>query len=147
MKYLILLTAGLILGQDLIAQDTSKVTSAQPVLDLTTVEPQYPGGEEEMIKFIQANVAYPETALKLYEQGTVYVQFVVNRDGSISDIVVIKGICDVLDAEAIRVVKLMPNWKPGELDGKLVRVRYVIPINFQISDGPIEDKKKKKRTK
>lgn len=123
------------------AQDTSRVKRAEPVVDFAEVDPQFPGGDDAMAQFIQANVVYPEKSREMGEQGTVYVQFVVNADGSISDVIVLKGVSDLLDAEAMRVIKLMPNWKPGFQNGKPVRVRYQIPIAFTIDNG----KKNKKR--
>lgn len=66
-----------------------------------------------MIKFIQSNVQYPEYSRELGEQGTVYVQFVINTDGTISEVAILKGVSDSLDAEAMRVVEAMPNWTPG----------------------------------
>lgn len=143
MKYLSSLIVILLLSFNSTAQDTTKLKSTEPIVELAEVEPQYPGGEEAMIKFIQNNVVYPELSKELGEQGTVYVQFIVNRDGSISGVMVIRGVSDLLDAEAMRVIKLMPNWIPGMQKGKTVRVRYTIPINFQIDYGKKEKKKRK----
>jgi protein TonB len=105
----------------------------EPIQDFVEVDPAFPGGEAAMIQFIQKNVVYPELSREMGEQGTVYVQFVVNSDGSIQDVVVLKGVSDQLDKEAVRVVKKMPNWSPGEQAGKKVRVRYQIPIKFTIA--------------
>ena len=123
------------------AQDTSKVKTEEPILDFAEVNPAYPGGEEAMIKFIQSTVIYPEFSKEMGEQGTVYVQFVVNTDGTLTDVVVMKGVSASLNAEAIRVIKLMPNWTPGMQAEKIVRVKYTIPIAFLIDNG----KKKKKQ--
>jgi len=105
----------------------------EPIVDFAEVEPAFPGGEVEMIRFIQQNVEYPELSREMGEQGTVYVQFVVNSDGTIQDVVVLKGVSDLLDKEATRVVKKMPPWSPGEQAGKKIRVRYQIPIKFSIA--------------
>lgn len=105
----------------------------EPIQDFVEVDPAFPGGEAAMIQFIQKNVQYPELSREMGEQGIVYVQFVVNSDGSIQDVVVLKGVSDLLDKEAVRVVKKMPNWSPGEQAGKKVRVRYQIPIKFTIA--------------
>lgn len=105
----------------------------EPIMDFVEVDPAFPGGELEMVKFIQKNVVYPELSREMGEQGTVYVQFVVNTDGTIQDVIVFKGISDLLDKEAVRVVKKMPSWSPGEQAGKKVRVRYMIPIKFTIA--------------
>jgi protein TonB len=105
----------------------------EPIQDFVEVDPAFPGGEAAMVQFIQKNVVYPELSREMGEQGTVYVQFVVNSDGSIQDVVVLKGVSDQLNKEAVRVVKKMPNWSPGEQAGKKVRVRYQIPIKFTIA--------------
>jgi protein TonB len=105
----------------------------EPIQDFVEVDPAFPGGEAAMVQFIQKNVVYPELSREMGEQGTVYVQFVVNSDGSIQDVVVLKGVSEQLNKEAVRVVKKMPNWSPGEQAGKKVRVRYQIPIKFTIA--------------
>ena len=127
------------------SQNTTETKSEEPILDFTDTEPQFPGGPDAMAKFIQSNVSYPEEARENDEQGIVYVQFVVNLDGSICDVVVLKGVSASLDAEAIRLIKTMPNWIPGEQKGKPVRVRYVILINFMIQNGKVNDDGKKKK--
>ena len=86
-----------------------------------------------MNKWIQANVVYPESALTKNEQGFVYVKFVVNRDGSIEQVSIRKGVSEALDKEALRVVKSMPNWIPGKEEGKPVRVSFTLPISFRLS--------------
>ena len=106
---------------------------AEPIVDFAEKEPGFPGGEVAMANFIRDNVVYPELAREMGEQGTVYVQFVVNSDGTIQDVVVVKKVSELLDKEAIRVVKAMPAWTPGEQAGKKVRVRFTLPINFKIS--------------
>lgn len=128
------------------AQDTNKVKTAEPIVDFAEVEPQYPGGDSAMVNFIRDNVTYPEESREMGEQGTVYVQFVVNTDGSISEVEVIRGVSQLLDEEAMRVIKLMPNWIPGMQQGKPVRVRYRIPIKFSISTGRADKKKRKGRS-
>lgn len=102
------------------------------VTDFAEIEPEFPGGEEAMIKFIQQHVEYPELSREMGEQGTVYVQFVVHSDGSIQNVRVLKGVSKRLDREAMRVVKMMPDWSPGMQDGEPIRVRYQIPIKFSI---------------
>lgn len=104
----------------------------EPIVDFAEVEPAFPGGEVAMANFIKENIEYPELAREMGEQGTVYIQFVVNSDGSIQDVVVLKGVSELLDKEATRVVKKMPAWSPGEQAGKKIRVRYQIPIKFTI---------------
>lgn len=106
----------------------SSVSFAQTV----ETQPDFPGGEEEMMKFIRDNVKYPKEALDNGEEGKVYVQFVVEMNGSLSDIKVVRGVSSSIDEEARRVISVMPKWVPGTSDGKKVRVRYTVPINFRL---------------
>ena len=85
-----------------------------------------------MMTWIQKHIEYPQLAIEMGEQGIVYVQFVVNKDGSIEQVKVMRGVSDALDDEAKRVVKRMPKWTPGEQAGKKVRVRYTLPIHFRL---------------
>jgi periplasmic protein TonB len=107
----------------------------EPPVDFPDKEPTFPGGEAAMGSWIADHVDYPEVAREMGEQGTVYVEFIVNVDGSIVDVVAKNEINKDLSAEAIRVIKAMPNWTAGEQAGKKVRVRYVVPINFRIANN------------
>jgi protein TonB len=95
-------------------------------------QPGYPGGEEARIKFLQDNIKYPEEAKELGIQGKVFVTFVVEVDGSITDVKVLRGIGGGCDEEAIRVVKAMPKWVPGKQRGVPVRVQFNLPIKFTL---------------
>jgi protein TonB len=95
--------------------------------------PEFPGGEREMLKYIQENLIYPKLALKKQIQGRSICQFIVEKDGSISHIQVVRSSGNKsLDRAAIRVIKTMPKWTPGRLQGKIVRTHYVLPVNFRI---------------
>lgn len=94
--------------------------------------PTFPGGQEELIAYLMNNIEYPEAAKSAGVNGRVLVQFVVNTDGSIGDVDVIKGIGNGCDEEARRVVAAMPSWSPGVQDGKAVRVQYTLPIQFAL---------------
>ena len=94
--------------------------------------PAFPGGMEAMIQFISSNIKYPADAQKQKVDGRVLVNFVVEKDGSITEVKVIKPAFPSLDAEAIRVVKAMPKWKPGYQRGQAVRVQFTMPINFSL---------------
>lgn len=96
------------------------------------VMPNFPGGQARMLSFIGKKVRYPAIAKENNIQGKVYVQFVINKDGSISDAQVLRGIGGGCDEEALRAVNAMPNWIPGEQRGKPVRTRFVLPVNFQL---------------
>jgi len=95
-------------------------------------QPAYPGGEEARIKFLQDNIKYPEEAKELGIQGKVFVTFVVEVDGSITAVNVLRGIGGGCDEEAIRVVKAMPKWVPGKQRGVPVRVQFNLPIKFTL---------------
>lgn len=94
--------------------------------------PEFPGGMAECLKFLAKNIKYPTIAQENGTQGRVTVQFVVNRDGSIVDAKVLRGVDPYLDKEAIRVISSMPKWKPGMQRGKAVRVKYTVPVMFRL---------------
>ncbi|MDR0891605.1 MAG: energy transducer TonB [Mediterranea sp.] len=94
--------------------------------------PQFPGGEAAMMKFLSSHIKYPTISLETGSQGKVIVQFVVDRDGAITNPVVLRGADPYLDKEAIRVVSSMPRWIPGEQNGKKVRVKYTVPVSFRL---------------
>lgn len=94
--------------------------------------PEFPGGEAAMNQFINRTIRYPVIAQENGIQGRVVVQFVVNTDGKIVDVEVVRGVEESLDQEAVRVVKAMPPWNPGRQGGKNVRVKYTLPIRFRI---------------
>ncbi len=94
--------------------------------------PSFPGGDAALMKYLRKNVKFPAIAQENGIQGRVYVEFVVNKDGQIVDVKILKGVDRSLDEEAVRVVKNMPPWTPGEQRGKAVRVSYRLPINFTL---------------
>ncbi|GAB3900360.1 energy transducer TonB [Larkinella knui] len=94
--------------------------------------PQFPGGMKQMAEFLEKNLRYPPAASRAGISGKVYLQFVVNTDGSIVDVTVVKGIGFGCDEEALRVVKKMPPWQPGKQSGRPVRVRFTLPVVFAL---------------
>lgn len=98
----------------------------------TVVEsmPEFPGGEAELYKYLSKNIVYPTMAQESGVQGRVYVTFVVETDGSITDIKILRGIGGGCDEEAVRVVRSMPRWNPGKQRGQPVRVQYNLPVRF-----------------
>ena len=120
------------------------ISLAQTVVDepLSVVEemPEFPGGQEKMISFLASNIKYPKSAIDSKTQGIVYVQFIVEIDGSLKSFEIVRGVQAQLDSTALSASKLMPNWFPGKNGGKAVRVRCVIPIDFRLE----EEKPKKK---
>ena len=105
------------------------------VYNIVEEMPKFPGGENAMMKFISENVTYPQEARDKNISGRVFVCFVVEKDGSVNDVKVIRGVDKLLDNEAVRVVKAMPKWTPGKQKGKAVRVNYNLPIFFKLSEG------------
>jgi protein TonB len=93
-------------------------------------QPGYPGGDEARLTYLRDNIKYPEMAKESGIQGTVYVTFVVEKDGSISNVKVLRGIGGGCDEEAVRVIKNMPKWKPGKQRGRPVRAQFNMPIRF-----------------
>lgn len=92
--------------------------------------PEFPGGNSALLYFLSQNIKYPAIAVESNIKGKVTVIFVVNKDGSISDAKILRGVDEALDNEALRVVYSMPKWKPGKQSGKPVRVSFSVPINF-----------------
>ncbi len=113
--------------------DTVKDEEKERILSTAQVMPAFPGGETELNKFIQQHLKYPESARQQKIEGTVQLQFVVDRNGKIKKIKVIKSLSKDLDKEAIRLVKAMPDWKPGEENGKKVEVYYNLPVAFKLN--------------
>ncbi len=94
--------------------------------------PEFPGGHKAMLKFLSKNLAYPEAAIKANVQGVLYAGFTITGTGQITEPKILKGIGHGCDEEAIRLIKLMPLWKPGRQNGKPVAVRYTLPIQFAL---------------
>ena len=105
----------------------------EKAFDVVEQMPQYPGGIGEMMKFLSMNIKYPVAAEKAGTQGRVIASFIVEKDGTITNIKVVKKVSEELDAEAVRVINAMPKWTPGMQNGQPVRVKYTIPISFRLS--------------
>lgn len=114
------------------AQKTIVSQKNQKVFEIVEQMPEYPGGMMAMMEFLQKNMKYPADAEKQKVQGKVMVSFIVETNGSISDVKVMKNVFPSLDAEAIRVVKAMPRWTPGKQKGKVVRVHFSLPITYRL---------------
>ena len=103
------------------------------IFQVVEEQPMFPGGMQELMTFLQTNIRYPKEAQDRGLQGRVIVQFVVNKDGSICDEHIVKSVDPQLDAEALRIVRSMPNWTPGKQRGKPVRVRFTLPVTFRLN--------------
>lgn len=104
------------------------------VFDIVEQQPMFPGGTSALMKFLSENTKYPVVAQENGVQGRVTVQFVVEKDGSVSDVHVLRGVDPSLDKEAVRVVKSMPRWTPGKQNGTTVRVNYRVPVLFRLQN-------------
>ena len=117
-------------------------TTKNVVYDITETLPQFPGGQGVMMKYLAANIKYPASAVKAKKQGRVIVSFVIQKDGSVTNARIVRSVDPELDAEALRIVKAMPNWTPGTQDGKPVNVRYTIPVVFSLYKEDVTPGKK-----
>lgn len=129
-----MLTFSLCAGAQNEESKSSKTTNAKQVKVFDVVEqmPQFNGGQEALMLYLSNNIKYPESAETSGIQGRVISTFVVECDGSISNVEVVKSIDPSLDKEAIRVISTMPNWIPGKQNGSAVRVKYTLPITFRL---------------
>lgn len=116
-------------------------TTNYKIFEFVEVSPEFPGGQEAMMKFLAENIKYPATALQASIEGLVVAQFIIDKTGKISDVNIIKPLGGGTDEEAIRVLTAMPKWQPGKQNGKEVSVRYTLPIRFSFGS------KKKKKNK
>ena len=114
------------------AQKTVVAQKNQTVFDVVEQMPEYPGGIAAMLEYLMKNVKYPADAEKQKIEGRVIATFIVETDGTISNIEVVKPMFPSLDAEAVRVLSGMPKWTPGRQNGKEVRVKYTVPISFNL---------------
>jgi len=107
----------------------------EEVINFYVIEekPEFPGGEAAMFQWIQKNIKYPQEARENNIQGKVFVQFIIDKEGNVTDVEVVRGVDPLLDKEAVRVVKNMPKWKPGKQRGKPVKVQFLLPINFRLN--------------
>ena len=121
-----------------ITQD--EVDPDNPTFTIVEEMPSFPGGEQELFKYLGKNIKYPKKAKKKGVEGVVYANFVVDTTGEITNVKILRGIGGGCDKETIRVIKKMPNWKPGKQRGENVRVSYNLPIRYTLKD----DEKKNK---
>ena len=112
--------------------NVKKRTGKDDVFVISEIKPMYPGGDAAMMKYLQKNIKYPIQAKEQGIKGTVFMRFVVEKDGSVTDVEVAKGVNPLLDAEAKRVVASMPKWAAGKQNGTNVAVQYTLPVKFDL---------------
>ena len=135
-----------IVEDDVVIEDEIEIEDTESDEDLEIVEeddeeffmvvenmPDFPGGDVGLMKYIQKNVKYPAIAKEYNIQGKVFIQFIVDKSGSVTNVKVVRGVDKNLDAEAVRVIKSLPKYKPGKQRGKPVRVMFTVPINFTLN--------------
>jgi protein TonB len=126
-------TAGEVLKvKEQIAEPEPPKVEETKVFDVVEEMPQFPGGSAALFEYLNKNIKYPVVAEENGVQGRVVVTFVVERDGSITDVKVVRSVDPSLDKEAARVVKSMPRWNPGKQNGSAVRVKYTVPVTFRL---------------
>lgn len=116
----------------IVSHEEEEVAEAE-IFTVVEESPGYPGGDEARIRFLTENIKYPQIARESSIQGTVYVTFVVEKGGNVTDVRVLRGIGGGCDEEAVRVIKAMPKWSPGKQRGKPVRVQFNMPIKFTLA--------------
>lgn len=104
----------------------------QPIFKIVDQMPEFPGGMDKLLQFINDNMQYPAEARKKEVQGRVVIQFIVNENGYITEPTIMKSVDPSLDEEALRIIKMLPQWKPGTLHGKAVQVKYTVPVTFRL---------------
>lgn len=105
------------------------------IYNVAETMPQFPGGPNELMKYLSENTKYPESAKANKIEGRVFVSFVIEKDGSVTNAEVMRGIDKECDAEAVRVVSSMPKWQPGTQNGEAVRCRFTVPFIFKLNDS------------
>ena len=113
-------------------QVVTQAAEPEKVFDMVEQMPTFPGGQQELMSYLGKNIKYPTIAQENGTQGRVIIQFVVERDGTITDVHVARGVDPYLDKEAVRVVQSMPKWIPGKQNGKAVRVKFTVPVMFRL---------------
>jgi len=138
---------GFILTANLVFSQKDSTTSIEIVFDRSSIvksdkmelyevdeKPEFPGGNSALEKFIATNVTYPIEAMNINIEGTVYIKFLIEKDGSVSECTILKSVHELLDNETLRLVKSMPKWKPGKFKGDIVKVWYIIPVRFRLNN-------------
>jgi len=138
MKKSLFLYSILLFSQFAFSNSISKISSydffntADSIFTIVETMPEFPGGQEALMKYMIDNIKYPEEAKKENIQGRVFVEFVIDKTGQVTKSQIIRGLNKLLDQEALRVVKSMPKWKAGEQSGEKVDVRWILPIVFKL---------------
>jgi len=120
--------------EEMIDRPVNETVDPDKIFTSVELEPEFPGGLDAFSRFLATNLRYPKIAHRNNKQGRVIVTMVVEKDGTLSDVRIARGVSNDLNAEAIRVVKLSAKWKPGKHNGLPVRVAYAVPIDFTLGN-------------
>ena len=115
-----------------IQEASAQTQEEEPVFEIAEIMPFFKGGDPAMKAYLSSKTEYPEIAKKKKIEGRVIVKFIVEKNGSITDVHIVKSVDPSLDKEAVRVVKSMPKWTPGKQNGQAVRVQYMVPVTFKL---------------
>lgn len=118
----------------LLMAQNANATQEKPVYGVEQM-PQFPGGDEALMEFIKNNLRYPHLSAEKGIEGRVTIRFVIDKEGAVTDVTVIRGLDSLCDKEAVRVVKLMPKWTPGRLAGQAVPIYYTLPVVYKLQKG------------
>ena len=110
-----------------------ETSEPDPIYEVAEVMPEFPGGTPALFEFISRHLQYPQEAIDNQTEGRVVLQFVVDKEGKVGNIQVVRSIDKMLDQAAIDVIRTLPDWKPGMQNGQPVNVRYTLPVNFKLS--------------
>lgn len=132
MKRFLLLLSAIFLTNIAFCQNEVKVSDDEAIFFVVEVQPEFPGGMDSMYAYIQKNLVYPEKAKAEGIEGRVFITFTIEKDGSVSNVKILRGIGGGCDEAAKEVVEKMPKWKPGTQRGKPVRVQFNLPIKFEL---------------
>ncbi len=116
-------------------KDSNNKLKAGFGVSVAQMQPEFPGGSDSLQAFLKRTINYPPQAKKENIHGKVYVGFMVTKEGKVTDIRILSGTNELLDAEALRVAKLLPDWKPGTVDGNPVKVQFILPIDFVVPEN------------
>lgn len=139
MKKIILITVLFLFSLNVFSQSDS--LQKDSVYMKTERMAEFKGGQQELLRYLSQNIKYPEQEMSEGKEGTVYVSFVIDKGGKVTNAKLLKGVTDNFNNEALRVVNQMPDWIPGEQDGKMVSVQFNLPIKFSLN---VKDDDKKK---
>ena len=131
---LMLVNMGCVFAQSnvMVNSPESDLSKSGEIFEVVDENPTFPGGDSALMEFLKKNLKYPKKAIKNNIQGRILMSFVVAKDGSITNVKIQKEAHPLLNKEAMRIVKKMPKWEPGKKNGKVVRVRFTLPITFRL---------------